>query len=111
MASNQERLFIAHPVIPDSSKLRFSQGCRSFNLELFNAAAKADRRHIDSITNLGVFLNRLEANQNELNRKRSLKPLLERAKENLRISEPRKLWPQSSPNAPNTVPAFSLVAA
>lgn len=111
MASNQERLFIAHPVIPDSSKLRFSQGCRSFDLKLFNAAAKADRRLIDSITNLGVFLKRLEAHQKELNQKLSLNPLLERAKENLRLTEPLKLWPQTSPNAPNPLPAFSLVAA
>ena len=111
MASNQDRFFIAHPVIPDSSKLRFSQGCKSFNMELFNAAAKADRKLIDLITNLGLFLNRFESNQNKLNKELSLKPLLERAKDDFRLNAPRKLRPQRSPNAPNTAPALSLVAA
>ena len=111
MASNQDHLFIVHPVIPDSSKLRFSQGCGSFNLDLFNAAAKADRKLIDLITFLDLFLNPLEACQNGLSKERSIKTLLERAKENLEIITPHKIRPKRSPNAPNTLLAFSLAAA
>ena len=111
MASNQNRLFITHPVIPDSSRLRFSQGCDSFNLELFSAAAKADRQMINSIHYLGIFLNALENNQNKSQKEQSIKPLLEKAKESLILIAPRKIRPQRSPNAPNTAPALSLVAA
>jgi hypothetical protein len=110
MASNQDRLFIANPVIPDSSRLRYAQAC-GFNLDVFNAAAKADRNLINAITYLGLFLNRVNSNQNELDKELSVKPLLERAKDNFRLTAPRKIRPQRSPNAPNTAPAFSLVAA
>jgi hypothetical protein len=111
MASNRNRFFIPHPVIPDSSKLRFSQGCNSFNIELFSAAAKADRMIIDSIRNLGLFVNQLKNNQNKLHIELIIKTSLERAKESLIFIAPRKIRPQRSPNAPNTAPALSLVAA
>lgn len=108
MASNQDRLFTAHPVIQDSSKLRYAQAC-GFDLDLFNAAAKADRKLINAITNQGLLQNCLE--NNKLNKERSTKSLLERAKDNFKLTAPRKIRPQRSPNAPNTLPALSLAAA
>jgi hypothetical protein len=77
MATNQERFFTIHPLIVDSSKLRFSQGCNTFNLALFNAAAEADRRLVDSISSVQVLLNRLERNHHEASRELSINPLLE----------------------------------
>jgi hypothetical protein len=108
MASNQ-RYFKAHPLLIDSSKLRFSQACGEFNLTIFNAAAQADkvssiqlRRRIQ-LTNKLVqaktkYLTEIPAEKNQEN------PV------QLPIQSIARLL-QRSPNAPNTLPAFSLAAA
>lgn len=107
MASNQDRYFKTDPVIGDSSKLRFSQSCNEFNLSLFNAAAKSDKLLTIFIQSIQL---RAEA-QLATDKNRSIAPLLLKAKSDFPIYRPRTMRLQPSPNAPNSLPAFSLVAA
>jgi hypothetical protein len=87
MASNQNRYFTIHPVIGDSSKLRFSQACEDFNMPLFNAAAKSDK-------SLTIFIQALQSvarDQKEKSRKRSTAPLLLKSRTNFSLYRPRAI--------------------
>lgn len=107
MASNQ-RYFKVHPALIDSSKLRFAEASPTFNLDAYNNAARADKSAALAI----------ESRINEVNRDAELKQSYlvissKRRKpsvELLPINKIRKLL-QRSPNAPNTLPAYSLAAA
>ena len=57
MASNQ-RNFKVHPLLNDSSKLRFAEASPTFNLDAYNNAARADKRAA-----LAIQLRILEVNQ------------------------------------------------
>jgi hypothetical protein len=107
MASNQDRYFTTNPVIGDSSKLRFSQSCNGFNVNLFNAAAKSDKLLTNFIQSLQLRAEALRVTDKKL----SIAPLLLLAKTDFPILRPRTMRLQPSPNAPNTLPAFSLAAA
>jgi len=107
MASNQ-RYFKVHPLLIDSSKLRFAEASSTFNLDAYNNAARADKRAALAIEAIIHEVKRvLEQNQRYLaiDSKRK-KPSVEL----LPINKIRKLL-QRSPNAPNTLPAYSLAAA
>jgi hypothetical protein len=107
MASNQERYFRPTPILGDSSKLRFSQAYEFFNVNLFNQAAKSDK----AVSNFILNLKRLTEKQLDRNKRLSIAPLLIKARANFPLIRPRAIRLQPSPNAPNTAPAFSLVAA
>jgi hypothetical protein len=107
MASNQ-RYFRHHPLLIDSSKLRFAEASPTFNLEAYNNAARADKRAA-----LAIELRIHEVNQDTELKQRYLAIRSKRKKpsvELLPINRIRKLL-QRSPNAPNTLPAYSLAAA
>jgi hypothetical protein len=107
MASNQ-RYFKRHPLLIDSSKLRFAEASPTFNLDAYNNAARADKRAALALALRIHEVNQLlEQNQKYLaiDSKRK-KPSVEL----LPINKIRKLL-QRSPNAPNTLPALSLAAA
>jgi hypothetical protein len=107
MASNRERYFKPSSTLGDSSKLRFSQACQGFNLNLFNSAAKSDKLLVGFIENLKVLAQDLK----QANNKNSLAPIIQKARENSKIYLPRTFRIQQSPNAPNNALAFSLAAA
>jgi len=107
MATNQDRYFKPNPVIGDSSKLRFSQAYNNFNLDLFNSAAKSDKK-------LSIFIQNLQAvaeAQKKKTDRSSIAPLLIKSKLDSPLFAPRTVRLQPSPNAPNTSPALSLAAA
>jgi hypothetical protein len=108
MASNQ-RYFNVHPFLMDSSKLRFSQACGDFNLDTFNAAARADKVLSTQLqARIEIYNEREQAKVNYLT-----KFLAATKKQNL-VQLPLKNLVrllQRSPNAPNTMPAISLAAA
>jgi hypothetical protein len=107
MASNQ-RFFKRHPLLIDSSKLRFSQASPTFNVDAYNNAARADK---SAALLLEIRIHKVNQ-ATELNQ-RYLAIDSERKKpsfELLPINKIRKLL-QRSPNAPNILPALSLAAA
>ncbi len=107
MASNQ-RYFKVHPLLIDSSRLRFSEASPTFNLDAYNNAARADKRAA-----LAIDLRIHELNQATELTQKYLTIRLKRKKpsvELLPINRIIKLL-QRSPNAPNTLPAYSLAAA
>ena len=107
MASNQSRYFKPHPILGDSSKLRFSQACKTFNMNLFNQAAKSDKL----LSGFTLSLQALSKRQLDQNKARSIAPLLIKARLSFPLIQPRAIRLQPSPNAPNTAPALSLAAA
>lgn len=107
MASNQ-RYFKVHPLLIDSSKLRFAEASPTFNIDAYNNAARADKR-----TALAIELRIHEINRATELKQRYLAISSKRKKpsaELLPINRIRKLL-QRSPNAPNILPALSLAAA
>jgi hypothetical protein len=108
MASNQ-RYFKVHPLLIDSSRLRFSQACGEFKLDSFNAAARADKvLSIQLQARIELTNEREQANSNYI-----AKFISSTKKQNL-VQLPLKTIArllQRSPNAPNTLPAISLAAA
>lgn len=106
MASNQ-RYFYTCPLFLDSSKLRFAQACQSFDLELFNKAAKRDKNYSVELKNRIILISsNIENKQNYL---RIENP----KKESLAVGQIDYFFEslEVSPNAPNLVPALSLAAA
>jgi hypothetical protein len=108
MASNQ-RYFQVHPLLIDSSRLRFSQACGEFNLDSFNAAARADKV-------LSTQLKaRIElASEREQAKTNYLTQFIAATKTQNPVQLPLRTIArllQRSPNAPNTKPAISLAAA